>query len=450
MSGDLATLGAAEAARLIAARRLTASELVDGLLARVASWEPRVHAWAHLDADLVRAAARRRDLDVLRGPLHGVPIGIKDVIDTADQPTQFNSPIYAGHRPTEDAECVRRLRAAGAIIMGKTVTAEFAFMRPGPTRNPHDPGRTPGGSSSGSGAAVAAGMVPAALATQTGGSTIRPAAYCGVFGYKPAFGEWPTAGLKYLAPSLDTLGVCTRSLDDLALISAVLRGVQPQRNPRPVAPSLVLWETPYVSLAEPAAVSALRSASDRAERAGARVRTLVAPGNCGNLNAAHRVIMATETARSFAAEWHQDRDRLSEELAAFIDTGLRYKERDIADAWATVARCRRWLNDALRPEELVLTFSTPGEAPVGIAATGNAIFNRLWTLLHASCLHIPTGLGPSGLPIGVQLVDPRGSESRTLDAARWLVDALGLAEIPRPEAENLDVCQRSSGTDLRH
>jgi amidase len=314
--------------------------------------------------------------------------------------------------------------------MGKTVTTEFAFMRPGPTRNPHDRARTPGGSSSGSAAAVADRMVPAALATQTGGSTIRPAAFCGVLGYKPAFGEWSAAGLKHLAPSLDTLGLYARALEDVTLISAVLRGDDVPRSPRPGPPSLALWETPYAASAEPMAREALHAVADRAARAGARVRRMPAPDPCAGLNAAHRVIMASETARAFAREWHDERSRLSEELAAFIAAGLRHTEAEIAEAWALTARCRRWLDTTLDAGELVLTLSVPGEAPVGIAATGNAIFNRLWTLLHATCLHIPTGVGPAGLPIGVQLVDPRGSEQRTLDAAQWLVDALKVAGIP--------------------
>ena len=435
LPGDLTTLGAAAAARLIASGRMTSLAYVESLLDRAARREPLVRAWAHLEPDRVREAARQCDGARVRGPLHGIPIGIKDVIDTADMPTEHNSPIYAGRRPTADADCVRRLKSAGAIIMGKTVTAEFAFMRPGPTRNPHDPARTPGGSSSGSGAAVADRMVPAALATQTGGSTIRPASFCGVFGYKPAFGEWRTAGLKYLAPSLDTLGLCARDLDDIALISAVLRDKTPAPPAANAPPAVVVWETPYAALAEPSALAALEAARSRAGRAGARIRALAEPGPPGDLNAAHRVIMAAETARSFAAEWRDARDSLSQELRSFIETGLRHDANEIAEAWAVVARWRRWLDAVVAPHETVLTLSTPGEAPVGLAATGNAIFNRLWTLLHAACLHIPTGVGPAGVPVGVQLVDPRGREDALLSSARWLVDILGARSVPLAESE---------------
>jgi amidase len=250
---DLTALTASEAARRIAAGRLTASALVDALLARIALRDPQVAAWAFLDPEQARAAARARDGERPRGPLHGVPIGIKDVIATADQPTACNSPIYAGHRPAADAVGVERLRRAGAIILGKTVTTEFAFMRPGPTRHPRDPARTPGGSSSGSAAAVADRMVPVALGTQTGGSTIRPAAFCGIVGYKPAFGLFPTGGVKYLAPSLDTIGVMARDLDDIALISAVLAGGSPRAFAAAPPPRFAIFATPYADQAEPAA-----------------------------------------------------------------------------------------------------------------------------------------------------------------------------------------------------
>ena len=417
---DLTALTASEAARRIAAGRLTASALVDALLARIALREPQVAAWAFLDPELARAAARARDSERPRGSLHGVPIGIKDVIATADQPTQCNSPIYDGHRPAADAVCVERLRRAGAIVLGKTVTTEFANLHPGPTRNPHDLARTPGGSSSGSAASVADYMVPVALGTQTGGSTIRPAAFCGVVGYKPAFGLFPTGGVKYLAPSLDTIGVMARDLDDVALVSAVLAGGSVREISAPPPPRLAVFATPYAAQAEPAAAERLAAVAQRAAADGARTRMLEAPVEFAAIDAAHRVIMAVETARSFASEWQTVRDRLSGELAGFIARGLGHTGDELAQAWATVAAARRWLAATLMPDEIILSFPAAGEAPVGQGATGSAVFNRLWTVLHAGCVTIPAGLGPNGMPLGVQLIDPAGDERRLLGAARWL------------------------------
>src|SRR5579863_823449 len=245
MARRLNELSAAEIARRVAAREVTAEAVLADCLARIAAREPVVHAFAYVDSELALAAARALDRGPIRGALHGVPIGIKDVIDTADQPTQMGSPIYAGHRPACDAACVALSRAAGAVILGKTVTCEFAGMTPGPTTNPHDAAHTPGGSSSGSGAAVADLMLPAALGTQTGGSVLRPAAYCGVIGYKPTFGTFNRAGLKFAAESLDTIGLMARTLDDIALVTSVLLGGQPDA---PVAlgaaPAIGLCRTP--------------------------------------------------------------------------------------------------------------------------------------------------------------------------------------------------------------
>ncbi len=428
VSGDLTTLSASDVARLIAEKRLTAAALAEALLARTRAREASVRAWAHLDDALVRAAAASCDRAGGRGPLHGVPIGIKDVIDTADQRTEYNSPLYREHRPGADAVAVARLRAAGAIVFGKTVTTEFAYLKPGPTCNPHDLACTPGGSSSGSGAAVADRMVPAALGTQTGGSTIRPAAFCGVYGYKPAFDLWDTRGIKYLAPSLDTIGLMTRSLDDIALISAVLAAA-PAAPVREAAPRLVLFRPPNIGEAEPAAVASLDDVAARVAAAGFAVRSLGSPPLFGPLNDAHRVIMSAEVARSFTAEWRDRRAGLSPEIAAYIEKGLALGEADIAAAWRTVEISKRWFMAAIAPDELVLTPSAAGEAPIGLASTGNAAFNRLWTLLHAGCLTVPTGKGPRGLPLGVQLVSLWGNEPCLLGTARWFERNLGTGPV---------------------
>jgi Asp-tRNA(Asn)/Glu-tRNA(Gln) amidotransferase A subunit family amidase len=423
---DLVSLTVSQAAALIATRRLSSLELVDALLARIVLREPQVAAWAHLDPDLVRSEARARDAMPAIGPLHGVPIGIKDVIATSDQPTQCNSPIYTGHRPAVDAACVSRLRRAGAIIMGKTVTTEFAYVSPGPTRHPLDLSRTPGGSSSGSAAAVADGMVPAALGTQTGGSTIRPSAFCGVYGYKPGFGRFATQGLKFLAPSLDTLGVMCRDISDIALLSSVLTDAE-QEDPSEAMPRprLALFMPHNLGSAEPAAINLLE---DVARRAGATCdRHIDSPPVFEEMHAAHRVIMASEVARSFAKEWREQRELLSAALAEFIAWGLELSDADIAFAWSAVAHGRRWCEQHVGPDHLLLSLPAAGEAPVGLQSTGDASFNRVWTALHAACLSVPAGVGPHGMPLGVQLIDVRGGEKRLLAAAMWLANEVRLS-----------------------
>jgi len=404
--------------------------VVQSLLKRVDACESSVGAWAWLDRDLALQRARELDANPMQGVLHGLPIGIKDVIDTVDMPTEYNSPIYAGHRPTQDAEVVRRLRAAGAIVLGKTVTTEFAFMAPGRTRNPHDLACTPGGSSSGSAAAVAAGMVPVALTTQTGGSTIRPAAFCGVIGYKPAFDRYPTAGLKYLAPSLDTIGLHSQNLDDLARVSAVLAGDEHTAGPSTpiMAPRLALVRTHHDHLAEPQAMHRLERVAQVLADAGATVRELKLPALFAEIDPLHRVIMSAEVAQSFNSEWLEARDRLSVELLQFIEQGRRHSASVVADARIRVQSGKDLYQAMLHEHELLLTLPAPGEAPVGLVSTGNASFNRLWTLLGLACITLPVGRGRRGLPLGVQLVggsrsDAR-SEQRFIANARWCQAAL--------------------------
>jgi Asp-tRNA(Asn)/Glu-tRNA(Gln) amidotransferase A subunit family amidase len=394
-------------------------------LARIDARERDIRVWACVDRDGAIARARALDGGEARGALHGLPVGVKDVIDTADMPTAYGSPIYAGYRPRADAACVERLKAAGAIILGKTVTAEFAFVQPGPTRNPHDLACTPGGSSSGSGAAVADGMVPVALATQTGGSTIRPAAFCGVVGYKPAFGRFPTAGLKPLAPSIDTIGVIARTVDDAARVAAVLAGEPIPAIALPVpthSPRFALCRTPYAAQAEPQALERLDAVAAALADAGARVRELELPDAFGELDGLHRVIMSHETARSMAKEWQSARERLSPGLGEFIERGLATSAEAVAAARAHVAACGQALPALLGEDEVILTLPSAGEAPVGLASTGNAVFCRLWTLLGVPCLALPARRGLRGLPLGVQLVG--GPEPLLFAVARWTAHRL--------------------------
>ena len=417
------TAGTAEIARRIRDGEWTAESVARACLERIASREPDIGAWAHVDPDAVLERARALDRALPRGVLHGVPIGVKDVIDTSDQPTGHGSPIYAGHRPARDAACVVRLRDAGALILGKTVTAEFAFAHPGGTRHPLATAHTPGGSSSGSAAAVADGMVPAALGTQTGGSTIRPSAFCGIVGYKPAFGSIPTEGLKPLAPSLDTNGVLARRLEDIPLLTGVLTA-RPVRHVRDGPPRLALCRTPYWDRAGAPARSVLLETMEAAREAGAKTREIELPAKFARLDDAHRVVMSAEVARSMDVEWRADAARLSEAMRAFIERGRRETAEDVRTGWALASDCRRRLRALCEDGEVLVTLSAPGEAPRGLASTGDAVFCRLWTLLAPPCLHLPVSRGPSGLPLGVQLVAPEGDEGALFGAAEWMAEHL--------------------------
>ncbi len=424
---DPASLSVTAAAQAIAARQLTSEALVDSLLARIDQREAAVGAWAWLDPEQIREQARQCDREAPSGPLHGVPIGIKDVIDTADMPTERDSPIYRGRIPAADAECVAKLKAAGAIIMGKTVTTEFAFQRPGKTTNPHNPEHTPGGSSSGSAAAVADRMVPAALGTQTGGSVIRPSAFCGVIGYKPSYGRIPTRGLKYLSPGLDTIGFMVRSLDDVALLMRVLADDNPATPAEATAtPRLALCRTGHWSDAETPMQQLYDEVAARASAASQACREVDLPAEFGALDSVYRVLLSADMALSLAREMAEARDQLSEPIRSFIESSSGVSPTEINEKWKLVRKCREQMSELFAADEIILTLSAPGEAPAGLQSTGNAVFNRLWTMMHVPCLHLPVGSGPTGLPIGVQLISPRRDECALLAAARWLADQLAL------------------------
>lgn len=418
--------GAAETARRIRTGVWNAESVARECLERVASREPAVGAWAYLDPDAVLERARALDREPPRGVLHGVPIGVKDVIDTADQPTGYGSPIYAGHHPARDAACISRLKEAGALILGKTVTTEFAFAHPAGTRHPLHIEHSPGGSSSGSAAAVADGMVPAALGTQTGGSTIRPSAFCGIVGYKPAFGSIPTGGLKPLAPSLDTIGIMARELEDIPLLAGVL-AARPVTPAREGPPRLALCRTPYWDSAEAAAQTLVLDTAEAVGVAGARTREIELPPEFARLDHVHRVVMSAETARSMDPEWRNDAGRLSAVMRAFIERGQLEPPPDVDAGWALVSECRRRLRAICEDGEVLMTLPAAGEAPRGLATTGDARFCRLWTLLGLPCLHLPVGTGPAGLPLGVQLVAPHNDEGALLGAARWVAERLELS-----------------------
>ena len=426
---DLSKLGAREAARLIAGGRLRVAELVDACLARIEAREPEVHAWTYVDAEAVRAQARDCDAQGPRPPLYGVPVGIKDIIDTADMPTAYGSRIYVNHRPAADADCVARVRAAGGIVLGKTVTTEFAFRHPfGRTRNPLDPKHTPGGSSSGSAAAVADFMVPLALGTQTGGSIIRPASYCGVYGYKPTFDTFSIRGVRQLSPGLDTLGHFARSIDDLALLASVLSTRLPADAPPwpDTPPRIGFAPIPDWGSAEAESIDAVRSAATRLEAEGARVAELAAPDRFKRLGAAHKTIMHTEALRELAFELERHAEGLSAELVEILQRAAAIPAASYHDALALAQACRGQVEALFAGNDVLLAPSATGEAPAGLGYTGDPVFNAVWTLLHLPCVTIPFARGPHGLPVGVQLIGRPHQDVQLLSAAKWIAARLGL------------------------
>jgi amidase len=422
------SLSVREAAREIAARRLGVAEYIGAWLAAIEAREAVIGAWQVFDQDRVMAAARRCDSEPPRGPLHGIPLAVKDVIDTFDLPTTYGSPIYAGHRPAADAACVALARASGAVVLGKTVSTEFAYFTPGKTTNPHNPAHTPGGSSSGSAAAVGAGMAPLAFGTQTAGSILRPASYCGVVGYKPSFGLMPRAGVKALADSLDTVGVLARNIEDAAFFIGVLTDRRALRDVEALLPPRVgFCRTPMWDDAEPATIAALDRARAALLAAGARIDEIPVPDDHQGLVAAHDTIMSYEMTRALADERIRHSAEISPRLAQLFDHGMTIggDAYDAALAEAHAARLR--LDEFFGACAAIVVPAAPGEAPAGHAYTGNPIFNRMWTLLGAPAVTIPAGTGSGRLPIGVQLVGRLGDDARLMECALFAERALAAA-----------------------
>ena len=413
-------LSGRQSVEAVADGRRTVVDIVEAQLARFKQRDDAVRAWAHLDADLALGQA-----GTANGPLAGLTIGVKDVLATVDMPTQCNSPIFEGHWTNEDAACVAALRRAGAVILGKTVTTEFAFQAPGPTRNPHDPTRTPGGSSQGSAAAVADGQVHVALTTQTGGSTVRPASYCGVYGYKPPFGTIGVEGLRLLAPALDTIGLHGATLDDVATVASLLEDRERRTEP-PATVRFVKLAPPNLDQVDDAMIDVVADTIGRLSAAGASVRDLVLPQVFGAADGCHRLIMAAGMARSFRDLWRTDRERLSPSISTYIELGMTADDQALAEAWQIRARALATLQALTEPGEILVTPAALGEATIGLDSTGNAAMHRLWTLLHVGTISLPVGTGPSGLPLGVQLIDPTGWGDHLFPAAAFAVKALDL------------------------
>jgi Asp-tRNA(Asn)/Glu-tRNA(Gln) amidotransferase A subunit family amidase len=419
-------LSAAEAARRIEAGELSAEALARACLERIERREPAVHAWAFLEPQQAIAQARELDRMPRASRLHGVPIGFKDIIDTAELPTEYGSPIYRGHRPKADAACVAILRRAGCLVLGKTVTTEFANNHPSPTRNPHDPAHTPGGSSSGSAAAVADCMVPLALGTQTGGSVIRPAAYNGTFAIKPSFGSINRQGMKFDAESLDTIGLFARSAEDLALALEILSG---RRAPTFAGfsgkPRIGLCRTPRWQDADAATQANLEDAARRLAGAGAKVADFELPPGSEELFDRHKVIMGYENARALAWEYARHPDQLSATLKPRLDEGWQVSRAEYDDVREAARLCRRALAERMREVDFLITPSATGEAPRTHATTGDPVFNRAWTLFGVPCVTLPFGKGAHGLPLGVQLAGPFDGDMALLAWAHWSAETLG-------------------------
>jgi Asp-tRNA(Asn)/Glu-tRNA(Gln) amidotransferase A subunit family amidase len=409
----------------IARRELSAEAVTRASIERIESREPSVHAWQHFSQSQAIAQARYLDNGPHTGLLHGVPIGVKDLMDTTDMPTSYGSPIYAENRPLMDAACVAAARAAGVVIMGKTVTTEFATFQPGKTRNPRGTAgdHTPGGSSSGSAAAVASGMVLAALGTQTAGSIVRPAAYCGVVGYKPTHGTLPLAGIKALAPSLDTVGIFTRTVSDAAFFIGALARL-------PLLPASDSAGTPRLRIgichtmhwdrASAGARQALADAARFLERQGAVFHDMTLPASCHRLTEAQQIVMRYEAAAAFAPETATHSAGFSPAFAALIDSGRSTSGQDYFDAKASARVACKALEVVFEKVDVLLAPSAEGEAPAGLTSTGDPIFNRMWSLLGNPCIHVPVCLGEANLPVGVTVIGPQWGDAKTLDAAHRL------------------------------
>ena len=440
-ASQLNWLSATDAARAIRDGAVTSEQLVQACLARVREAEPQVQAWQHLDEEHARAQARARDLDRSEGhptgPLHGVPVGIKDIIDTCDMPTEDGTVLHAGRMPTRDAAVVAALRAAGAVIMGKTVTTECATYSPGKTRNPHNAAHTPGGSSSGSAAAVAAGMVPLALGSQTNGSVIRPASFCGVYGFKPTHGLIPRTGILKLSRTLDHVGVFARSIDDVALVAETLVGSDvddPDTRPRaaiqfrelaaqepPLPPLLGFVKPPVWDRAAPETKEAFR---ELAAQMSESIVEIELPASTAGMLDWHRTIMEAEMAANLDREYEQGRERLSESLRSQLARGREIRALDYQRAVARIGLLNAAFDEIFERCDAFVTPSAAGTAPRGLESTGDPSFCTLWTFCGMPAVNLPLMQGENGLPLGVQLVGPRQSDARLLRTARWLVNRL--------------------------
>jgi Asp-tRNA(Asn)/Glu-tRNA(Gln) amidotransferase A subunit family amidase len=439
-NGALHTLSAVEIVSRVASGKVTCEEVALSCIERVLQRDQVVKAWSYFDHDLILRQARALDARSVRGPLHGVPVGIKDIIDTYDMPTEMGSPIYRGYRPAADASCVAMLRAAGALIFGKTVTCEFAGATAAETTNPHDPRRTPGGSSSGSAAAVADVMVPLAIGTQTGGSVQRPSSYCGIIGYKPTFGLVNPEGVKPAAHSLDTVGLMARSAEDIALAAQVLTNSAPVSwLPSDARIQVGLCTTYAWETAEDATIQAIEDAARRLSLLGVSVREVKLPALFNDLPQTREIVNDYERARGMAHEWNMHRSDLSEGLAKTIRNGLAMPQGRYIDARRHVEQCRRKLDSVFEDVDVLLAPTVAGEAPVGLSYTGDHRFQSIWTQLRVPAMTLPTHAGPNGMPVGIQLVAPSYRDNHLFAVAQLVFRRLGHGPVIDARAASLSV-----------
>lgn len=403
--------------------KLTATQIMQACLERIEEREREVQAWECLDVDAALALAKQYDQQAPKGVLHGIPIGIKDTIDTVDFPTGRGTTIYANQPALWDAAGVALTKRAGGIILGKTVTTEFAYFKPGKTANPHNLAHTPGGSSSGSAAAVADFMVPAALGSQTAGSLIRPASYCGVIAYKPTFGDFSLGGIRPLSHSLDTLGVITRTVQDAALMRTVLLGASsfvPLQNQINLPPRIAFCHTPSWLEADSNTRAQLEKTAFSLAVGNAQVSTVELPKICDDLVAVQKCIMAYEAAHHMSFEYDNHKDQLSPQIIALIEEGMNIQRDAYLAAQSTVQRAREEMHCFFEKWDVILAPAAPGEAPLGLAATGDPIFSRMWNMLGLPCLTLPAFTGPNQLPVGIQVIGAQGEDRRLLNTALWI------------------------------
>jgi Asp-tRNA(Asn)/Glu-tRNA(Gln) amidotransferase A subunit family amidase len=430
-------MSALQAAAAIRDGEITSEELVSACLRAIETLDPQVQAWAFLDPEHAMAQAREADRQrrsgMPVGPLHGVPVGIKDIFDTRDMPTEDGTPLHAGRTPAYDATAVARLREAGAVILGKTVTTELAVYAPGKTRNPHDSRRTPGGSSSGSAAAVAAGMVPLAIGSQTNGSVIRPASYCGVVGYKPSHGLISRYRVLHLSRQLDHVGVFARSVDDAALLAQQMMGFDerdPDMRPTPrhdllsisaqeppTPPRLALIKTRYWDQAQ----ADLREGFAELQAfLGERLEEIELPEPFADAHEWHHCIMETDIAGNLQREFERGGRALSRMLREMIARGRQTLALDYKQALDMIPALNAIIAQTLLEYDAIITPAASGEAPVGLQSTGSPVFCTLWSLCGVPAVSLPLLQGANGMPIGVQLVSTKGDDARLLRTARWL------------------------------
>ena len=437
-------LSATEAAKAIRDGLITSEELVGACLARIDEVEGTVQAWTHLNANHALEQARvldeRRVQGLALGPLHGIPVGIKDIIDTKDFPTENGTPLHAGRQPGHDATVVSLLREAGAVILGKTVTTELAVMHPGKTTNPHNPAHTPGGSSSGSAAAVAAGMVPLAVGSQTNGSTIRPASFCGIYGFKPTFARISRHGVLKQSDPLDTIGVFGRTLEDVSLLADALiayddrdESMVPLARPGissvmaeepPVTPHIAFVRTPKWDMAEEETKDGLRELMDHLNQNGTVVDILDLPSLFDEAHEMHRRLMEGDLAKSFAREYAEGKDHLSAIMVEMIERGQKVTDAEYDEAMKCRDICIGMLNAFFEDYDAILTPAVPGAAPEGLDATGSPVFCTIWTFTGMPALSLPVLEGRDGLPVGAQLVGQQNDDGRLLRTARWMMRTL--------------------------